>query len=165
MVNLTTRSTGKVQHSCLPFESNHIIFTAERAYKMPVLKIEQIIKNNNKKYGTTMTMVETKIRMKKEQNLTTKGRKNICRNQGIFVGVSNEKLINLSNIKKYCCSGPFEISVSCCWSSMYPSQQEVGDVVISYLRSKRIHRWSIASYCLVWSGIGHFHHVSIVYFF
>ena len=33
-------------------------------------------------------------------------------NQGIFVGVLNEKLINLSNIKKYCCSGPFEILVA-----------------------------------------------------
>ena len=54
--------------------------------------------------------------MKKEQNLTSKGTKNIYMNQGILVAmyfsVLNEKLIKLSNIQTYCCSGPFEISVA-----------------------------------------------------
>ena len=31
---------------------------------------------------------------------------------GYVISVLNEKLIELSNIQKYCCSGPFEISVA-----------------------------------------------------
>ena len=42
-------------------------------------------------------------------------------NLGIFVVISvlNEKLINLSNIQKYCFSGPFKISVNAgAWTTL-----------------------------------------------
>ena len=38
---------------------------------------------------------------------------------GYVISVLNKKLIKLSNIRKYCCSGPFEISVTAgAWTTL-----------------------------------------------
>ena len=78
---------------------------------MPVLNIEQIIKNTERRrpwWKQNQNEERTESHNQGHEECLH-GSRHLC---GYVISVLNGKLIKLSNIQKYCCSGPFEISVA-----------------------------------------------------